>query len=591
MIGLLRKYLLMTKDKEQLRVGVDDLSTALDALPAAFVVYDVNDRIIICNDSYRHQYHPFENAVQPGVSHTELQWLKVQEGLDVRAKGRAEDFVKDEQDRHHHGPELEEWKNDQGRHIRLLRARLANGSVVGIRFDITDLRVTQEELERQNEALQEARETLFRLVNTDELTGLTNRRAASAKVRQMLEDCLQTGTKMAILQIDLDGFKQVNDAQGHDAGDAVLVEVSRRLRTTVPDDAMVARLGGDEFQVALRCQSDRLEVEALAMRLIECLRHPYFYNDRRCLIGASIGISIGPGHDTGPDLLVKSADMALYKAKRDGRSRVSVFDSALREETALRETIARGVLSEDFSDQIVTYLQPIVSAADHTIISAEALVRWQHPQLGLMSPDKFLPIANELRMTACIDAIVLGQVLDWRKRWLHAGLEVPTISINMSSQRLRDPDLISELVKLDIPKNAIAFEILETVFSRREDQMLVRNLKGLHDMGFELQIDDYGTAHSSIAGLLLIRPQRLKIDRQFISTVLTDEESHKIVQLTVALAHELNIHVTAEGVETADQARILKDLACDRLQGFLFARPRPAEEFPGYLRADQARSA
>jgi len=579
----------VSKIEKQLRV--DDLSTALDALPAAFVMYDANDRIIICNQSYRSEYHPCEHAVRPGVSHTDLQWLKVREGLDVKAEGRAEAFVKDEQIRHRDGPEIEEWKNDQGRHIRLLRARLPNGSVVGMRFDITDLRETQEELERQNAALKEARKTLFRLANIDELTGLTNRRAASVRLPQIVEECRQGGFEIATLQIDLDGFKQVNDALGHSAGDAVLAEVSQRLRDNVPERAMVARLGGDEFQIVLGCKSDGSDVFELAQRLVEVLRYPYFYKDRRCLIGASIGIAIGQGNDIGPDLMIKSADMALYKSKRDGRSRVTVFDSALREETALRETIAQGILAEEFSNQLVTYLQPVVSATDHAIVSAEALVRWQHPELGLVDPDRFLPIAEELRMTARVDTIVLEQVLEWRKSRLQQGLEVPQVSINMSSQRLRDPDLLSGLAALNIPAGAISFEILETVFSQREDQSLCHNLEGLRDLGIELQIDDYGTAHSSISGILLIRPQWLKIDRQFVSSVLTDEESQKIVRLTVALAHELNIQVTAEGVETADQARILKDLQCDRLQGFLFARPHPAEDFPDFTKPQLARSA
>jgi len=581
----------MPKDETKLRMRVDELSTALDALPATFVVYDADDKIIICNDSYRREYHPFEEVVKPGVSHSELQWLKVRGGLDARAKGRAEAFVRDETVRHHTGPELEEWKNDHGRHIRLLRARLPNGSVVGIQFDISDLRATQEALERQNEALKVARETLFRLANIDELTGLTNRRAASAKVHEMLEDCAQSGTEMAIFQVDLDGFKQINDAQGHDAGDAVLVEVATRLRNMIPGDAMVARLGGDEFQLAMRCKPDGSDAIALARRLVEVLRQPYFYEGRRCLLGASIGIAIGPGEDIKPKFMVKSADRALYKSKRDGRSRVSVFDSALREETALRETMARGLLSEEFSDQIVADLQPIVSALDHRIVSAEALVRWQHPELGLLNPDTFLPLSDEMRMTALVDTLVLEQVLEWRKSWLSEGLDVPTISVNMSSQRLRDPNLLSGLEKLNIPKDAISFEILETVFSQREDYTLNKNLKGLRDLGIELQIDDYGTAHSSISGLLLMRPHWLKIDRQFASSVLTNEESRKIVQLTVALAHELNIQVTAEGVETAEQARMLEELECNRLQGFFFARPLPIREFSGFLKTYQARSA
>ncbi len=560
-------------------ISFEKISAALEALPAAFVVYDANDRLLICNEAYKRQYHPCEAFVRPGVSHDELQWLKVREGLDARAIGRPDAFVEDERIRHKTGPAVEEWQDDAGRFMRMLRARLPEGMTVAMRFDVSDLREAQLALEEQNEKLEEARQRADHQATVDALTGLTNRRAIGQKLTVLADQCRETGQSLAVLHIDLDGFKQINDNLGHDAGDHVLVEIARRLRGVVRQDDLVARIGGDEFIVALACDENNPTAPHLADRIVREINKPVLYASWHCLVGASVGIAVELPGQLNPSRLLKSADIALYKSKSDGRNRCTLFDDALRRQSELKARIAQDLVSSEMPAQLETHLQPIVTANEQELVSAEALVRWRHPTLGLLSPSQFMPVADELKITSDIDRVVLANVLRLREDWIQQGLYVPTIAVNVSSQRLRDPGLLTELRRLDLPANAIAFEILETVFIDHDTEMLKWNIDGLHDMGIELKIDDYGTAHSSISGLQLIRPKRLKIAGQFVTNILDSEESQEIVRLTVALAHALGIEVTGEGVETSRQAELLEELGCDRLQGYHFGPPMPCHAF------------
>lgn len=568
----------MTNTKIGTVVSIDDLARFLEAVPAPFVVYDPDERIVVCNSAYKHEYHPFEELVRPGVTHTELQWLKVRQGLDKAAEGRAEAFVKEEQDRHRFGPELEEWITDEGTHVRLLRSRMADGHVVGMRFDITDLRRAEAELVEKNAKLESAQQVLFELANIDPLTGLANRRAADERLGAMALDANKKDQALAVVMIDLDGFKQVNDSFGHAAGDHVLGEVAACLRPLVPENGLFARMGGDEFLIAFPCNNDADPLERLAKRVVQSLKKPICYENSPCNIGASVGVALESGPDLDAPKLMTFADTALYQSKASGRGCFTVFDAELKDQAERRTRLTQDMLSGKFLDQIDIALQPIFNARSRRIAGAEALVRWQHPQLGVLQPGHFLPLAADLSLMAVLDNHVLDLALTCRRDWRASGLDVPKISINLSSQRLRDPNLIETLAQKNIPQSAVCFEVLETVFADDDDEQLTWNLDGLREMGIELQVDDYGTAHSSISGLLLIRPQRIKIDRQFCANTIESTEAHEIVRLTVALANALGVDVTAEGVETEAQADALTELGCDQLQGYHLGRPiRPAE--------------
>ncbi len=562
-------------------VSLATLSRALDALPAAFVVYDADDRIFVCNQAYTKEYTPFEHVVQPGISHTELQWLKVRKGLDANAIGREEAFVAEELDRHKNGPEVEEWTDDHGRHIRLLRARLPGGETVGMRFDITDLREAQLMLEEQKAELEAAQSELLRLAMTDDLTDLTNRRAAEKALDGLLTDCRDSGQTLSVLHADLDGFKQINDRFGHAAGDVVLRTFGERLKAEAPKGAIAARIGGDEFMIVVARRTEA-EMIALAERIIAATQDPIMFEDKPCKVGVSIGIaSLGPHIESMPDLL-KSADLALYRSKENGRNQYSVFDRALRDVAEHRSRLSQDLLDALDRDEFEVFLQPIVRSSDQRVVSAEALVRWQHPELGLLVPDQFLSIAEDMKLIGDIDALVLRKLLAMRERWT-GGAAFPSTSINLSQMTLRDRSFSQQLSALDIMPDAVSFEIVETVFVNSTDDALQWNLDWLREQGFELAIDDFGTGYSSIAGVIFLQPQRLKVDRRFTQNLQKSETAREIVKLTVALARAFDASVTAEGVETQDQAEILKTLGCDRMQGFLFGRPMPEGPFFEFL--------
>ncbi|MEO0396145.1 MAG: diguanylate cyclase, partial [Cyanobacteria bacterium P01_A01_bin.137] len=338
----------------------EELSTALDALPAAFVVYDKDERIIICNSSYRQEYRPFEHAVSPGVTHTDLQWLKAREGLDAAATGREEAFVADEQKRHRAGPAREEWQDDHGRYMRMHRARLPSGSVVGMRFDVTDLRAAENELRAQNAELRLARSKLARQANTDELTGLLNRRALQLSLTSKAHILAQSKDVFILMMIDLDGFKQVNDIYGHETGDLVLQEAAKRLQSHVPNGCVVARLGGDEFVVTSMMAPTVAENTAqhLAETLVDALGEPYLANGRQCRIGASIGLAFEAGARGTPARLSRYADFALQQAKNAGRSRCVVFDDEMRQELRQHEAVAQELMTDTINDELTFHLQP-----------------------------------------------------------------------------------------------------------------------------------------------------------------------------------------------------------------------------------------
>lgn len=576
-------------DKSRDVVSISELSRFLDALSAPFVVYDPDERIVVCNSAYKSEYHPCEDKVMPGVSHTELQWMKVEYDLDSDAVGRADDFVKHEQDRHRFGPEVEEWQDDNGRFMRLLRTRLPDGHVIGMRFDITDLRLAQQKLEERNHSLKVIQQKLETVAMIDDLTGLSNRRAASIAMEGLVADSVANGSQITFVLIDLDGFKQLNDGFGHAAGDALLCEIANRMIAVFGDDAFVARMGGDEFLIVLP-RVDETEAHDRVLRFVEAAAQPVAFEGRELTVGVSAGIATESGDEVEVASLLAMADVALYRAKEETLSSARVFDREMKQQAQRDSRLRQDILSGCLETQLEVFFQPIVLSSDPSRVpSAEALVRWRHPEFGLLSPGHFFKVVEQLRMMQRLDEIVFEKVTEHVRSWRGEGLRVPKISVNISSQRLLDAQLPDKLGEMRLPRDAICFEILETVFADTHDSTLQWNIDRMHELGIELQIDDYGTSHSSISSLLTIRPVRIKIDRQFCAQVVESAEARDIVRLTVALANSLGISVIGEGVETAEVAERLSRLGCDRLQGYFFGKPCPAAEFPDLLR--QIRSA
>ncbi len=415
----------------------------------------------------------------------------------------------------------------------------------------------------------------------DALTGLPNRVLLDDRMAHALTAAHARGSTVAVLFLDLDRFKVLNDAEGHAAGDAVLVEVAHRLREAVRPEDTVARFGGDEFVVL--CETGGLvTAHHVAKRLHEILSHPFHTEGPARFLAASIGIAMAHGLSTAADLL-RDADAAMYRAKDLGRGRTAVFDADIRARASARleaSTAVRRALEEG---ELRVHYQPVVDLTDERLLGFEALVRWQHPERGLLGPGAFVPDAEETGLIVPLGGWVLRTALEQSTRWAVTGAASapPHMSVNVSARQLEEPDLAAAiaaaLVTNAYPASALTLEITESVVMQ-DVLRNVEHLRALREIGVDLSIDDFGTGYSSLVYLKRLPVTTLKIDREFVDGLGQDPHDSAIVAAVIALARALELRVVAEGVETAPQLAELRRLGCDAAQGFLFSRPVPAEE-------------
>jgi len=399
------------------------------------------------------------------------------------------------------------------------------------------------------------------------------------------------GSTVAVLFVDLDQFKVLNDAEGHAAGDAVLVEVAHRLRAAVRPEDTVARFGGDEFVVL--CETGGpAAAHQVAERLHESLRHPFHAEGPARFLAASIGIAMGNRDSTAADLL-RDADAAMYRAKDLGRGRTAVFDADIRARASARleaTTALRRALGEG---ELRLHYQPVVDLADERLLGFEALVRWQHPEHGLLGPGAFIADAEENGLIVPLGEWVLRTALEQSARWAATGTASapPHVSVNLSARQLDGPDLArviaAALEANAFPASALTLEITESVVMR-DVLRNVEHLRALREIGVNLSIDDFGTGYSSLVYLKRLPVTTLKIDREFVDGLGQDPHDSAIVAAVIAMARALELRVVAEGVETPRQLAELRRLGCDAAQGFLFSRPVPAEEAERWVLAGRA---
>src|SRR5688500_1018353 len=428
----------------------------------------------------------------------------------------------------------------------------------GVGSDITEIRQTQERLTH--------------LANVDVLSGLPNR----GRVRQLLGEALRAATvsnvPCAILFLDLDGFKPVNDNFGHPKGDAVLRAVAKRLVDEVGGDGHVGRMGGDEFAIVVTDAQSRRTVEAMADRIIRAIAAPYMIDQTEIRIGVSIGCAFGPiDGATGDDLILK-ADLALYEAKGAGRGIARYFSSALQSEQEDRVRLENDLRQAIAANQFHLAFQPLVNAKDQKLIGFEALIRWNHPQRGLVPPNVFIPVAEE----AGLMPVIGDWVVDEACRAVATWPEPITVALNISPKQIALaslPNTVSEaLARHKVPGNRIELEVTEGVFLG-DNGTTLDVLKRLRQLGVGIALDDFGTGYSSIGYLNKAIFHKLKIDGSFVREAGTRPENVAIIQSIVQLAKSFRMSVTAEGVETAEDFERMRDLGCDTIQGYLFGRP------------------
>ncbi len=465
--------------------------------------------------------------------------------------------------------------------------------IIGVNWDVSDdihlktgLMEAKRNAELRNRELEDARAQMEHNSLHDSLTGLPNRRFLDELLLKTRDGRKPT----ALLHIDLDRFKQINDTLGHAAGDAMLIHAASVLKANTRADDFVARIGGDEFVIATTTEIDETQLSILAGRIVDQMRQPVPYKNHLCRFGASIGVALADEGvtESGKRLLI-DADIALYRAKSDGRNRYEFFSAALKAEVVRNKRVADDILSGLERQEFLPYFQPQFDARTFDIVGVEALARWKHPTEGVLAPDMFLRIADELNVVPLIDRTILEQTLWQSARWKAAGISIPKMSVNVSAGQLHDTDLIHRLDGLAIEPGTLSFELLESIFLDEGNEIAAANIERLKTLGIDIEIDDFGTGYASIISLIHLHPARLKIDRRLITPIIGSDSRRRLVASIIDIGQSLGIKVVAEGVETMEHAAILRDLGCDTLQGYAFAAPMSSEMLMEFVREERWR--
>jgi diguanylate cyclase (GGDEF)-like protein/PAS domain S-box-containing protein len=436
-------------------------------------------------------------------------------------------------------------------------------------------------------------EHIRRLAFFDSLTGLPNRRMFQERLTSALVLAERKEKQIAVLFLDLDRFKRINDTLGHSIGDAFLAEIAARLKALMRrsdtvatnsedrDEDLIARLGGDEFTVLLTDFKHTLDAAKVAQRIQGEIQKPVVINGREVTSGVSIGIALYPEDGRDVDTIIKNADTAMFHAKSSGRGRYQYYSAEMNAsamaklalENDLRHAVTRG--------EFLLHYQPKLDLATNRIVSVEALVRWQHPQRGLVAPGEFIGLAEETGVIVELGAMVIEQACLQFKRWQATGIELESIAVNLSPVQFRRNDLVEHIAKIleatGVPPNRLELEITEGVVMHNEEKS-IETMKHLKSLGISLSMDDFGVGYSSLSHLTRFPIDRLKIDRSFISDIPQNVEKAAVVRAIVAMAHSLNLITVAEGVETEEQERFMKAVGCDQFQGYFLSPPVPAPQ-------------
>jgi diguanylate cyclase (GGDEF)-like protein len=415
----------------------------------------------------------------------------------------------------------------------------------------------------------------------DALTGLPNRALLADRFDRALDKAKRNATQLVVCLLDLDHFKPINDAYGHDIGDKLLVEVVTRLNQQMRDVDTLSRLGGDEFVILLEDLENIDDVDRLMQRILNILAEPFCIEDRILNVSASIGLSVFPSDNSDPDTLLRHADQAMYVAKQTGRNRYHLFD--LRqdfERESMHQTVQR-VRQAIINNELLLHFQPKVNLRSGSIAGFEALLRWQHPQDGMIPPLSFLPAVEQSDVIVEIGEWVIEQALHQIKRWRLEGQDWP-ISVNIAARHFQKADFLDRLVNIlsrhsDVSAAHLEFEILESV-ALGDVQALNALIASCRNLGIQFSLDDFGTGYSSLSYLKRIPVQTLKIDQSFVRDMLKDPDDMALVESIINIAKLFRLHVVAEGVESQQQGLLLQSLGCNTVQGYGIARPMPASQ-------------
>ena len=463
--------------------------------------------------------------------------------------------------------------------VELIASPLRNESgevqgIIEIARDITSYLSTQRELEQQKVVLHE-------LAHHDALTGLPNRLLFLDRLQQAIKKAHRSNSRLAVLFIDLDRFKQINDSLGHAMGDAVLKAVARRLEGCLREDDVVARLGGDEFTIIMDSLSNTRHVVAMAQKLIGIVQNSVKQEELELYVSASVGIALYPQDGEDAEVLLRNADAAMYRAKSEGKNSFQFYTADMTEQAFERVLMESHLHRALQSDQFTVLYQPQIDLHTDELLGVEALVRWQHPELGQLSPSKFITLAEDTGLILPLGERVLRIACVQMAAWHQAGLKPGRVAVNVTANQLGDSDFLPMIERIFEESGCrpqwLELEITEGVIMQRHERSF-QILQRLKNLGIELAIDDFGTGYSSLAYLKRLPVSKLKIDRSFIKDIPEDDSDNAIARAVIAMGRSLDLRVIAEGVERPRQAAFLKKEGCDEVQGYLYGLPLPADQ-------------
>eukprot|EP00903_Cladosiphon_okamuranus_P002156 g2154.t1 len=572
----------LVRQRRAFEAAQDRLFAAIRAYPDPFAIYDKDLKLMVWNPAYEEAMAGEGENLTEGTSLRDVLYTVALSGRIPAAIGCEKEWA----ERYFTSPQLtapgvEDLELAGDQYHRVVRSRTENGEFVILRLNITEVVRQRRALEEKSVQLENANRDITYMALHDDLTGLGNRRYLAQKFEELVQWRRDNGGEIAALHIDLDRFKNINDTMGHAAGDEVLLEISRRIRTHVAADDIVARIGGDEFVVVLPVSADSDRPETLARALLADLSRPLIFEGKECRFGATVGLARTPLAEV--EQLLTTSDLALYKAKRRGRGQLGIFDRVDLEEAqrtkALADDVLRGIEAAEFEP----YFQPQVDAATGEVVALEALARWRHPEFGILVPGAFLSVATDLNVAGDIDRLVFEQAITACQNAFGTRSAPPSLSFNVSESRINHHDFDAIRRQVEAYCGQVSFELLETIFLEEQDDASLHRLERLRELGIAIEVDDFGSGRASVVALQRINPDRLKIDRRLVALVSKGSGGLRLLRSLIEIGHALEIGVTAEGVETRDQADILAGLGCDRLQGYYFARPMAFGDLLAFL--------
>ena len=550
------------EQEENMRVRNLQFDTAINNMSQGLCFFDAGHRLIVCNDRYVDMYDLPRDHVGPGTALAEIVDMRFEAG-SFPAMTRDEYLHWRTNVAVSHEPTDSIVELQNGRTFKIRHRPMPDGGWVATHEDITEQRRSEVKIEY--------------MAHHDALTDLANRVLLNERLEQALGQRIHLKQLVAVHHLDLDQFKAVNDTFGHPAGDKLLKIVAERLRALVRETDTVARMGGDEFVVVQAPIADPGEATALAQRIIASMSEPFEIDGHQAVIGASVGIAVGPGDGLRPDKLLRNADLALYRAKGDGRGTLRFFEPAMDLQMQTRRIMERDLRKALPSGEFELYYQPVVNLVNSEISGFEALIRWNHPENGLVSPATFIPLAEEIGFIVPIGEWVIRQACATAAQW-PGDLQV---AVNISAAQFRSPGLmqviVGALATSGLHPTRLEIEITESVLLHNREATLAV-LHQLRALGIRIAMDDFGTGYSSLTYLRSFPFDKIKIDRSFVKDITESTGSLNIVRAVAALANGMGMTATAEGVETREQLDRITSEGCTEMQGFLFSKPLPAQE-------------